>query len=59
MKRGSREMRKHAAWYLKGVRGDAKVPNQINECDTRAELVGVLDQLVEEQEAKECQVNAG
>ncbi|MGM0855347.1 MAG: tRNA dihydrouridine synthase DusB [Bacillota bacterium] len=54
-----REMRKHAAWYLKGIRGNAKVRNQINECDTRAELVGVLDQLVEEAEAKESQVNAG
>jgi hypothetical protein len=28
------------------------VCNQINECDTRAELVGVLDQLVEEQEER-------
>ncbi|MBM7588218.1 nifR3 family TIM-barrel protein [Bacillus pakistanensis] len=53
-----REMRKHAAWYLKGIRGNAKVRNAINECDTRAELVGVLEQLVEEVEAKQ-QSNAG
>jgi nifR3 family TIM-barrel protein len=53
-----REMRKHAAWYLKGIRGNAKVRNAINECDTRAELVGVLEQLVEDVEAKQ-QANAG
>ena len=25
-----REMRKHAAWYLKGIRGNGKVRNDIN-----------------------------
>jgi nifR3 family TIM-barrel protein len=54
-----REMRKHAAWYLKGVRGNAKVRNQINQCDTRQELVSVLEQLVEETEAKASQVSVG
>jgi nifR3 family TIM-barrel protein len=54
-----REMRKHAAWYLKGVRGNAKVRNQINQCDTRQELVDVLEQLVEANEAKVSQVSAG
>lgn len=54
-----REMRKHAAWYLKGIRGNVKVRNKINECHTRAELIGVLDGLVEEAEVKESQVNAG
>jgi nifR3 family TIM-barrel protein len=48
-----REMRKHAAWYLKGVRGNAKVRNGINECNTRDELVSLLYSLVEESEAKE------
>ena len=48
-----REMRKHAAWYLKGVRGNAKVRNAINECDTRDQLVTVLNELVTEVEALE------
>ncbi|MEH7505554.1 tRNA dihydrouridine synthase DusB [Neobacillus drentensis] len=48
-----REMRKHAAWYLKGVRGNAKVRNAINECDTRDHLVTLLNELVLEVEAKE------
>lgn len=46
-----REMRKHAAWYLKGVRGNAKVRNAVNECVTRDHLVSLLLSLVEEQEA--------
>ena len=41
-----REMRKHAAWYLKGIRGNARARNAINECNTREELVFVLNGLV-------------
>jgi nifR3 family TIM-barrel protein len=48
-----REMRKHAAWYLKGVRGNAKVRNGINECETRDHLVTLLNDLVVEVEEKE------
>jgi nifR3 family TIM-barrel protein len=48
-----REMRKHAAWYLKGIRGNAKVRNGINEINTREELNSLLSQLVEEVEARE------
>ncbi|MEH7304034.1 tRNA dihydrouridine synthase DusB [Neobacillus drentensis] len=48
-----REMRKHAAWYLKGVRGNAKVRNAINECETRDYLVTLLNGLVAEMEEKE------
>lgn len=48
-----REMRKHAAWYLKGVPGNAKVRNAINECDTRDQLVALLNDLVAEVEEKE------
>ncbi|WP_102348349.1 tRNA dihydrouridine synthase DusB [Bacillus sp. Marseille-P3661] len=40
------EMRKHAAWYLKGIRGNAKVRNSINECNTRADLISLLEQYV-------------
>lgn len=54
-----REMRKHAAWYLKGVRGNAKVRNAINECDTRDQLVTLLNDMVADVEEKESQVTVG
>ena len=47
-----REMRKHAAWYLKGIRGNAKVRNAINECNTREDLFNLLTALVIEAEEK-------
>lgn len=48
-----REMRKHASYYLKGIRGNAKVRNEINECNTRADMVGVLESLLENGGAQE------
>lgn len=48
-----REMRKHAAWYLKGIRGNAKVRNEVNLMNTRDELVTLLDEFVLEIEAKQ------
>ena len=48
-----REMRKHAAWYLKGIRGNAKVRNGVNECETRDQLVGLLTNYVNEVEEKQ------
>lgn len=53
-----REMRKHAAWYLKGIRGNALVRNEINGCDTREELVSLLDSFTEEAERKETEQTA-
>ncbi|RTQ86485.1 tRNA dihydrouridine synthase DusB [Lysinibacillus telephonicus] len=51
-----REMRKHASWYLKGIRGNGKVRNAINQVETAAELRillnGVVDELEEHQEQK-------
>ncbi|KYD26240.1 MULTISPECIES: tRNA dihydrouridine synthase DusB [Geobacillus] len=47
-----KEMRKHAAWYLKGIRGAAKIRNAINECETRDELAALLLQVAEEAEAQ-------
>ena len=47
-----REMRKHAAWYLKGIRGNAKVRNKVNECNTREQLVTLLTDFVNEIEEK-------
>ncbi|WP_050613599.1 tRNA dihydrouridine synthase DusB [Bacillus testis] len=49
-----REMRKHASYYLKGIKGNARVRNEINECNTRAEMVAVLENLLEETEKQSC-----
>ena len=48
-----REMRKHAAWYLKGIRGNARVRNLINECSKREDLVSLLNQFVVDVEETE------
>lgn len=48
-----REMRKHAAWYLKKVPGNAKARNAINECVNRDHIVTILNDLVLEVEEKE------
>ena len=45
-----REMRKHAAWYLKGIPGNGSVRNAVNECNTREELAELLYGLVEDVE---------
>ncbi|MEM1505871.1 tRNA dihydrouridine synthase DusB [Domibacillus sp. 8LH] len=49
-----REMRKHAAWYLKGIRGNGKVRKEVNECETRDQLVTLLTTFVNEVEEKEA-----
>jgi nifR3 family TIM-barrel protein len=36
------EMRKHASWYLKGVKGNGKARKLINAAETRDELVDIL-----------------
>lgn len=55
-----REMRKHAAWYLKGIRGNAIVRNAVNTMDTRDDLVNLLDDFTLEIEAKqESSIQAG
>ncbi len=38
-----REMRAHAAWYLKGLRGSASVKNKINQTNNKDELLKVLN----------------
>lgn len=48
-----REFRKHAAWYLKGICGNAIVRNGINSCNTRNELVSLLQNFVEVIEEKQ------
>lgn len=46
------EMRKHAAWYLKGLRGNGRVRNQINECESKGYLIRLLESYVLELEAQ-------
>lgn len=47
------EMRKHAAWYLKGMRGNSKIRRQIHQVETREELRSLLYTFVEELEKSE------
>jgi nifR3 family TIM-barrel protein len=47
------EMRKHAAWYLKGMRGAAPIREKINTTNTRDELVNLLLGYVDELTDKE------
>lgn len=45
------EMRKHAAWYLKGLRGNGRIRDQINGFNTREDVSGVLYQYIEQLES--------
>jgi tRNA-dihydrouridine synthase len=45
-------MRKHAAWYVKGIRGAAAIRNQINQAQTRDELLGILYDFIQPLEAE-------
>jgi nifR3 family TIM-barrel protein len=45
------EMRKHAAWYLKGIEGNGKARKLINSAETRDELVNILFEFAREAEA--------
>ncbi|WP_411844468.1 tRNA dihydrouridine synthase DusB [Salinicoccus sp. HZC-1] len=42
------EMRKHASWYLKGIKGNGKMRKLINQSETRDELAGIIDGFIEE-----------
>lgn len=46
-----REMRKHASWYLKGVRGNGLIRNAINKAETAVELRAILMAAVEQHES--------
>ncbi|MFJ8066736.1 tRNA dihydrouridine synthase DusB [Psychrobacillus sp. NPDC096426] len=43
-----REMRKHAAWYLKGIRGNGTARNVVNQTETAQELKDYLRYFAEE-----------
>lgn len=44
--RGLMEMRKHAAWYLKGIRGSSRIKEQINRAKSQEEVVALLQSMV-------------
>ena len=41
-----REMRKHIGWYLKGLKGSAKLRNEINSLDTVKEVYDSLEKFI-------------
>ena len=45
---GIRESRKHLAWYVKGMRGAAKIKDIINTCEKADEIENILLQLKQE-----------
>nr|WP_042479018.1 tRNA dihydrouridine synthase DusB [Bacillus ndiopicus] len=45
-----REMRGHASWYLKGIRGNGKIRNAINQAETKEDLYMLLNGAVAEYE---------
>lgn len=46
-----REMRKHASWYLKGIRGNGKARNIINQTESAQELRAFINHFADEQMA--------
>lgn len=38
----TREMRKHFAWYIKGVRGAARIREEINKTSTKEEMIEII-----------------
>ncbi|MDG5790181.1 tRNA dihydrouridine synthase DusB [Evansella sp. AB-P1] len=45
-----REMRKHAAWYIKGMKGAAKLRDAINTVTKRDDMASVLYEFVDQQD---------
>ncbi|NLJ77223.1 MAG: tRNA dihydrouridine synthase DusB, partial [Peptococcaceae bacterium] len=41
-----REMRKHTAWYIKGLRGAARLREAVNRAETQEEIKNLLGQLL-------------
>lgn len=49
-----KEMRKHLAWYLKGLKGSARVKDQVMEKTTRDEMVRILTDFADQVESMEA-----
>ncbi|EGQ0318648.1 tRNA dihydrouridine synthase DusB [Staphylococcus pseudintermedius] len=50
---GVMEMRKHASWYLKGVRGNGKARKALNQAETLAKMTEILTEFRDEQMEKQ------
>lgn len=50
------EMRKHAAYYMKGIKGGAKVKAKLNELNTYSEMESLLGDYVDFVESKEKKI---
>ncbi|HCS9121290.1 TPA: tRNA dihydrouridine synthase DusB [Staphylococcus pseudintermedius] len=50
---GVMEMRKHASWYLKGIRGNGKARKALNQAETLAEMTEILTEFRDEQMEKQ------
>ncbi|WP_017550035.1 tRNA dihydrouridine synthase DusB [Salinicoccus carnicancri] len=50
------EMRKHASWYLKGIKGNGNMRRQINQAESRLELAGIIDDFMEVHQANKKQM---
>ena len=48
-----REMRKHASWYMKGIRGNAKIRNMINTMETADDLTSLMNGFADEMMERE------
>ena len=49
---GVMEMRKHASWYLKGVKGNGKARKALNQSNTEQEMIDILTAFQQEVEEK-------
>src|SRR5699024_956739 len=50
------EMRKHASWYLKGIKGNGNMRRQINQAETRRQFAGIIGYFIEEQQTGKKQM---
>lgn len=53
-----REMRKHASWYLKGIRGNGKARNLINQTESAQEFRAFINNFADEQMALDRELEA-
>ncbi|MFS0577320.1 tRNA dihydrouridine synthase DusB [Sporosarcina sp. 179-K 3D1 HS] len=51
-----REMRKHASWYMKGIRGNAHIRKSINATESADEMISLLTAFAVEMTEREQQV---
>ncbi|AKG75129.1 tRNA dihydrouridine synthase DusB [Salinicoccus halodurans] len=50
------EMRKHASWYLKGIKGNGNMRKAINQAETREALAGIIDGFIDEHQGNNKQM---